>query len=437
MPPGKPPVPIHWSRTLRKFLYFITIAIVLVAAGLFALRVWSDELTEIAMVPNADFVEQDALATNAYQDPDMWFSRPGKGALNDPALWEPQFAPDPDAVEGNAQGSEADPPAAADPDPAPAGEEGEQAAVAVDDTPPPAGEQESRYAVFFVHPTSYFNRAAWNAPIDDTDSQARARIMVRGLASPFNQASEIWVPRYRQATFGAFLTDAPEATRAIDAAYRDVEQAFDFFLDSVAADRPIILAGHSQGAYHIARLVMERRADPAFMDRVAMVYPIGWPLSLKRDLPVLGLPACTAATQTRCIVSWASFAEPAEPGLFFRRYATTPGFDGEARGDSPILCVNPITGTQSGEAPASANLGTLVPEEDFSTGELLPGAVPARCDERGLLLIGDPPEMGNQRFPGNNYHLVDIPLFWKNLQRDVVTRMAAWPTATQTAPRTL
>ncbi|APE28190.1 DUF3089 domain-containing protein [Aurantiacibacter gangjinensis] len=387
------------------------------AAGLFALRVWGDELTEVAMVPDTEFVEQDPLELNAYQDPDMWFSRPGKGAANDPARWEPQFA------EGDATNPAA-PPEEPTASATPNGEVVQSDASAPDVSE--AREEVPSFAVFFVHPTSYFNRSAWNATIDEAESQNRARIMVRGLASAFNQASEIWVPRYRQATFGAFLTDAPEATSAIDAAYRDVEQAFDFFLDSVPADRPIVLAGHSQGAYHITRLLQERGGDPALEGRIAMAYPIGWPISLENDLPELRLPACASASQSGCIVSWASFAEPADPGLFFRRYSSTPGFNGQPRGDSPILCVNPITGTLNGEAPMSENLGTLVPEEDFSTGELLPGAVPARCNEQGLLLIGDPPEMGNQRFPGNNYHLVDIPLFWKNLQQDVVTRMRSW-----------
>ena len=90
--------------------------------------------------------------------------------------------------------------------------------------------------------------------------------------------------------------------------------------------------------------------------------------------------------------------------------------DGVARGDSRILCTNPLTGTASGAAPAPANLGTLVPNADHTSGTLLPGAVPARCDPRGILLIGDPPEMGSAVLPGNNYHVYDIPLFWVNLK---------------------
>ena len=376
--------------------------IVLVAAGLFALRIWSDELTEVALVPDTEFVEQDPLELNAYQDPDMWFSRPGKGAANDPARWEPAFADAPDARDD-----------AGNPVPA-AG---------------PAEMEPPRFAVFFVHPTSFFDRSAWNATLEDTDSQNRARLMVRGLASAFNQASEIWVPRYRQATFGAFITDAPEATQAIDAAYRDIEQAFEFFVDSVPADTPIVLAGHSQGSFHLRRLLAERVSGTPLAERVAVAYVIGWPLSLVHDLPQLGLPPCTDPEQAGCVMSWATFAEPADPTMIERGAARWPGLDGKDVADSQFLCTNPLTGTADGEAPASANTGTLVPDLEAETGSLVPGVVPARCDESGLLLIGAPPalELGPYVLPGNNYHIYDVILFWRNLREDFTRRAKAWP----------
>lgn len=372
----------------RKFLYFIAVLIVLALVAVFALRLYWDDLAEIAYVPRSEFVEQKPLETNAYQDPAMWLSRPGIG-LDDAARWQP-------AMRG----------------------EGRQL---------PEGDQPKQdFAVFFVHPTSYLDSANWNAPLDDEQSQRIARIYVRGMASPFNQASEIWAPRYRQATFGAFLTDSPEAQQAIDAAYDDVKQAFDFFVASVDEDVPIVIAGHSQGTLHLLRLLREELANSPLAGRVAAIYAVGWPVSVEHDLPALGFPACATPSQAGCIMSWSTFAEPADPARVIEAYSGSRGFDGTMRGESPILCTNPLTGGIGGEAPAEANLGTLIPSADYSTGELVPGAVPARCSERGLLLIGDPPEVGSAVLPGNNYHVYDIPLFWENVKQDVAKRVEAW-----------
>lgn len=377
----------------RKFLYLVALLTVLLIAALFALRIWSRELTEFAFVPRTEFVEQSALQPNAYDDPAMWFSRPGMNVDDDPSRWQPTEHKDRNLL-----------PTPAEPKPA---------------ALPP-------FAVFFVHPTSFLDKSKWNAPLGDGESQDRARIFLQGMASPFAAATEIWAPRYRQATFGAFLIDSPEANLALDAAYQDIAQAFDYFIQSIPKDEPIILAGHSQGALHITRLLHDKVAGTPLAARVIAAYPVGWPISLEHDLPGLGLPACAAADQPGCVMSWLSFAEPADPGMVMDRYATSLGFDGFPRGDSTILCVNPLTGGASAEAGADRNTGTLVPDVALKHGKIAPRMVPARCDERGLLLIGDPPDMGPYVLPGNNYHVYDIPLFWKNLQADVENRARAW-----------
>lgn len=372
----------------RKFLYGIAVLIVLAIAGAFVLAIWGNELQKMALVPSGDFVEQERLADNAYQSTDMWISRPGIG-LDDPARWQP-------ATRGEAR------------------------------EVPTADGQTPEFAVFFVHPTSFIERTGWNAALNDPQSGRIAQVYVRGMASPFNQASEIWAPKYRQATFGAFLTDSPDADAAIATAYEDVAQAFTFFIDSIAEDTPIVLVGHSQGALHLMSLLERKIAGTALQDRIAAAYLVGWPISVAHDLPALGLPACATAGQANCISSWSSYAEPADPSALIETYSESRGLDGTLRGDSAIVCTNPISGTANGAAPASANLGSLVPDTDLTDGELVPQYVPARCDERGLLLIGAAPEMGAAVLPGNNYHVYDIPLFWRNLQRDVARRVEAW-----------
>ncbi|MGQ7828661.1 DUF3089 domain-containing protein [Altererythrobacter sp. Z27] len=377
----------------KKFLYVVAAVIVLVIAVLVVLRIWAQELTALALVPSAEFAEQAPLAENAYADPAMWYSHPGMATNKDPARWQPAYA-------------------------------GERTGL-----PTPADTAPPRFAVFFIHPTSYLDRSHWNAPLGNKDAEDLVRVYLRGMASPFNHASAIWAPRYRQATMGAFLTDGPEGQQALDAAYRDVEQAFAAFLAATDAETPIVLAGHSQGALHLMRLLREQVAGKPLAARVAAAYAVGWPVSVTHDLPAMGLPACAASDQPGCVMSWSSFAEPADPAPVLESYAKSTGFDGVKRGDSPILCTNPLTGGAEAAAPASLNLGTLKPDGELSRGELVVGAVPARCDTRGLLLIGDPPEMGRYVLPGNNYHVYDIPLFWANLQADVSHRVNAWAAA--------
>ena len=92
-----------------------------------------------------------------------------------------------------------------------------------------------------------------------------------------------------------------------------------------------------------------------------------------------------------------------------------------------MLCVNPLTGNAGDAAPAEANSGTVIPNADLTDGTILPRVVPARCDERGFLLIGqNPPDMGPYVLPGNNYHVYDYTLFWSNLRADVEARLATF-----------
>lgn len=365
----------------RKFLYIVAGLIVLAIAALFFYRLYGTDLIRAALVPKEQFARQPAVAGGAYRDPAMWIARPD--LPGNPSSWTPP---------GYRPG--------ADP----------------------------RAAVFFIHPTSYIEPGGhWNAPARaDAQTEFRTALFVRSQASAFNDVGQIWAPRYRQASFGAFLTDKTDSQRALDLAYRDVATAFDAFLAQIAPGRPIILAGHSQGALHLERLLRERIAGKPLARRIVAAYVVGWPISITADLPRLGLPACTRAAQAGCILSWESFAEPADPSLITDVYDATAGFTGVARKDTPILCTNPLTGGAAPAAPASANLGTLVPSADLSTATVAVGSVPARCEGRGFLLIGDPPNVGSYVLPGNNYHVYDYALFWANVRADAARRLAGW-----------
>lgn len=365
----------------RKFLYLIVVLIVLVIAGAFAYRFFGNDLIRAALVPGEAFRAQPSVQSRAYDDRALWLARPD--LPGNPALWTPAgYTPARRAGQGA--------------------------------------------AVFFIHPTSYISRDHWNAPLNDPETNDRAALFLRGQASAFNEVGEVWAPRYRQATFGAFLTSQADAERALALAYGDVTAAFDAFLRQVGPRRPVILAGHSQGALHLTRLLRDRVArDPALAARIVAAYVVGWPVSRATDLPRMALPECARADQARCILSWQSYAEPADTSLVTDTYDRTTGFTGATRRGTPMVCTNPLTGTADAAAPAAANLGTLYPAEDLATAAITAGRVPARC-EGGFLLIGEAPDVGPYVLPGNNYHVYDYSLFWANVRADAARRLAAF-----------
>ena len=379
----------------RKFLYFVAFIIILALAGAITYRLNPGLVMRAALVPHEAFKAPPPAADNRSATASLWVARPDMPPAQNPALWMPHS--------GDALTS---------------------ARLPRPVTPGPA-------AIFFIHPTSYLKNAHWNAPLDDGETNWRTGLFVRGMASVFADAGSVWAPRYRQAGIGTFLThDAATANAALNVAYADVSAAFDQFLKDIPADQPIILAGHSQGALHLARLLHDKVAGRPVAHRIVAAYVIGWPLSVAHDLPSMGLPPCGPAT-SNCILSWQSFAEPADPSMILEVYDATLGFDGQPRRGSRMLCVNPLTGERDGSAPQSANLGTLKPTSDFADGMMIPGAVGARCDDaaqggRGFLLIGAGPDMGGYLLPGNNYHVFDYPLYWQNIRRDVSRRLAAF-----------
>lgn len=363
----------------RKFLYFVAFCILVFVAGRLALQFYPEQLSRAAFSPKGHFQPLPPVAQGRYGENALWLARPGLSG--DPVHWNPPGLSAPAPV---------------------------------------------RAAVFFVHPTTYLEREVWNAPIEEPHSADLANRIVRIYASPFAGAQQVWAPRYRQAAFGVFLNEGKEPQAALDLAYGDLLQAFDTFIAAAPKDLPIVLAGHSQGAYHLRRLMAARLAGTPLARRVAAVYVIGWPVALDHDLPAMGLPACTAPDQPGCVMSWLSYAEPGDPSMMVRAARRMQGLDGQGLQASRFLCSNPLTGMQGGSAPASANPGTLVPDAQFRSGALKPGHTGAACRSDDVLSLGGEPEMGPVVMPGGNYHAYDIPLFWAALRADYARRVAAW-----------
>jgi len=287
-----------------------------------------------------------------------------------------------------------------------------------------ASGRRGRAYVFFLHPSTYLGRDHWNAPLDHRDSQMRARLAVRSMASVFNDEAAVYAPRYRQAALGTFLVDTGASQSALALAERDARAAFATFVRSIPPDAPIVMAGDSQGALITLHLLRDVVRGTPLAARIVAVYLAGWPVSPRHDLPLTAMRACNRADQTGCVMAWMTFAEPADPQPTLASTAHYPALDGSFA-DDPPLCSNPLTGGAAPAAPASMNRGSFATGDELSDGALVRPSVGARC-ERGVLLVTNPPHLGDLVMPGNNYGMYDFALFWRNLRSDVALREAAW-----------
>lgn len=364
----------------RRFLTIIFVLTLIVVGGAFAIYQWGGNLLVKEATPKGHFEAAKAGGGPDYTAASSWVAKPEMA--DDPSQWLPDgFAAE--TTRGDA-------------------------------------------AVFYIHPTTYLSTDRWNAPLDPGgDTEFRTRLFVQSQASAFNGAGSIWAPRYRQAAYGAFLLKSEDAEEALNFAYADVAAAFDWFVKE-AGDRPIILAGHSQGALHLERLLREKIAGKPIAKRIVAAYVVGWPIDVGSDLPALGLPACTSGDQAGCILSWMTFGQPANADFIFDQWQKTRGFTGGERRQEDTLCVNPISGVQNGIARPQDNPGTLVPTAGLRSATLQPGLLGAHCDKGLLILDGQVPPIGGFVLPGNNYHAYDYALFWGAIRRDAANRLAEW-----------
>lgn len=278
--------------------------------------------------------------------------------------------------------------------------------------------------VFFVHPTTYLVGSSWNAALGIDRVDARTDVTsIRNQASVFNGAGRVYAPRYRQAILYAYLNADAESLKARNLAYGDVARAFDAYLERYSSGRPFILAGHSQGAYHLLRLLEERFDNPALRKRLVAAYLVGVPMPAdKLERTLAGIPLCASARSTACLVSWNTVASWADRSRFSRIVHHYPGGT-ESNAGKALVCSNPLSWLD-GERSATAS-GPRRAVAVSHRGPLLraPGPATARCVD-GLLEIEDPRGPSFRLTSGRkgDYHVYDLPLFHLDVRENARLR---------------
>ena len=237
--------------------------------------------------------------------------------------------------------------------------------------------------------------------------------MERGI---YEESARMYAPYYRQAAMNSYTQEAAERDRRLEFGYRDVSDAFAYYLEHENNGRPIILAGFSQGADMCYRLMGEYFGKEEMQEKLVACYAIGWactdelmqkypqivPAESADDLGVVISFDCEAPEVTETFVNpagqkahsinplnWKTDGTPADKSENLGACFT--GYDGKIASEAAQLC------------------GCYIDEErgTLKVTDVTPAEYPAKIDI----------------FPEGAYHIYDYQFFFRNLQENVGHRV--------------
>jgi hypothetical protein len=376
-------------KPAAKFLIAVAVIVMLVVVAVMGFGMWANSdpkrMLRLAFTPSHSFAEETAAPVRDYGLDESWAALPGKAS--------------------NATISP----------------EGVVAVTVVPDVD-----------IFYVHPTTLLDRNHWTAPHDHEAANGRVDNRVMKIqASAFNLAGNVYAPRYRQATFGAFMDESGDGVKALGVAYGDVLAAFDNFIAERNEGRPFILAGHSQGSLHLKYLLLQRITGTELSKRMVAAYIIGWPVSIEADLGAMpDVSACNRKYETGCVASFQTFGLGGDPSMVLNYMETTPGLSGQPRKGTQMLCTNPQDWIIGSNETRSAHRGAVALPDDNSAplGKPINHFSGTQCGTDGVLYLTDLPGEAWQalKMHGENYHAYDYHMFYMNIRENAAERAQAW-----------
>ncbi len=303
---------------------------------------------------------------------------------------------------------------------------------------------------FYVYPTVSTDAT----PHSDMIADPAELNVVRTQFARFASTCRPYAPLYRQVTLAALraaLSGGGRAPMDRGLGYDDVRDAWNYYLEHDNKGRGVVLVGHSQGAMALTELIRREIDGKPVQARLVSALLLGTTVAVPRGKDVGGafqhIPICRAATQSGCVITFASFRSTAPPsaGSLFGRVAdpnlvaacTNPASLGGEAGDLHAYLSS--TGrTITGTSPPKP---WVVPEQPMATPFVsVPGLLAARCavNEHATYLEvtvrGNPADPRVDDIVGDigpgtptagiwGLHLIDVDLAMGNLI-DIVGRQA-------------
>lgn len=261
--------------------------------------------------------------------------------------------------------------------------------------------------VFYLYPTVFTDKKNkdWNVSIDDEEQQTKAIRVTRLQSSAWAESGRMFVPYYTQANIRSYTALESGGRKALLKAYKDVKEAFSYYLKNYNNGRPIIIAGHSQGSTHGMLLLKDFFDGTKLQEQLVCAYLPGIGL---HENEFESIPFLKNEIKTGGFVSWNTFK---------RRYKTKKfkeWYEGKAT-------INPVTWDQQKYADRQLHQGFLfwdnkMYEQSFHTHL-----------ENGAVWISLPHvPFRSLAWKLDDYHVGDINLFWKDIQKNAKNRVRAY-----------
>ncbi|MDL2280841.1 DUF3089 domain-containing protein [Selenomonadales bacterium OttesenSCG-928-I06] len=272
--------------------------------------------------------------------------------------------------------------------------------------------------LFLIAPTVYFgSENNYNMLITDTETKQSflgALNMERGI---YENSCRMYAPYYRQVGLNVYRLGAREAKPYLNIAYEDVKEAFEYYMENKNNNKPVVIAGFSQGSDMALRLLKDYFYKPKHKKLLVAAYLIGWPVTEKdvRCYPYLKM--AQGEKDTGVIITFNSEATNVNTSIIVPR---------------KTLGINPLNwSTNNSFADKSLNKGAVFTNYEGNINREIPGLCGAYLDScRGTLKVTDvssedyPPIL--DLFEDGVYHLYDYQFFFRNLQENVEVRVSEY-----------
>ena len=279
---------------------------------------------------------------------------------------------------------------------------------------------------FFVLPT--VNMRETEVGNEDIYDEKKASRFVKTYAMEseiVTDVTDVYAPFYRQATIACYLGEDGKIDESLigseaiatyeNLAYEDVRAAWLYYVNNCNNGRPVVLFGYSQGANLLMRLLEEFGSSGVLKNKLVAAYIIGGGVD----------------QQTLCRYPWLRMAKGEyDTGVII-------SFDAvDARAEKPqtrLYSINPLNWrTDSTPASSDLNLGCVTKNSQGEVTSEVPGYCGAYLDPAsGRLVVTDLPNAdelyyAESVFPQGYYHGYDLNFFYRNLQKNVSTRVLSY-----------